>query len=88
MKSGERPAFFRKEMGLSQPQVARALDMAQSKIAKLELGQKRLMMQDAMSFCSVYHLSMVDLDPRVAFRLDQPLRKANRPTPTSRRVSD
>lgn len=67
LEIGRRLAFFRKELGLSQPQVARALNMHQSKIAKLELGQQRLMMRDAMAFSMIYRVDLGLLDPRTPF---------------------
>lgn len=55
---GRRLAAARSETGLSQAAVARELGVAQSRIAKLEIGTRRLLFSDAISLARLYGVEL------------------------------
>lgn len=50
--------------GLSQSEVAKRLGVAQSRIAKLELGTRRLLFVEAVELAEVYGVDLARFDPR------------------------
>ncbi len=54
----------REDAGLSQTAAARALGVAQSRIAKLELGRRQLLFAEAVLLAALYGVSLERLDPR------------------------
>ena len=60
---GRRLATAREAAGLSQVQVARALGVPQSRIAKVELGLRQLQFIEGLRLANLYSMSPVDLDP-------------------------
>ena len=50
--------------GLSQSEVAKRLGVAQSRIAKLELGTRRLLFIEAVELAEVYGVDLARFDPR------------------------
>ena len=54
----------RQATGLSQSQVARRLNVAQSRIAKLELGTRRLLYSEAIELAEIYRVDLTRFDPR------------------------
>ena len=65
---GRRLAAIRSEVGLSQTEVARRLGFAQSRIAKLETGTRRLLFSDAIAITDLYGVGLsallADTQPR------------------------
>lgn len=55
---GRRLAAIRSEVGLSQAEVARRLGFAQSRIAKLETGTRRLLFSDAVAITDLYGVDL------------------------------
>ncbi len=53
----------REDAGLSQAAAARALGVAQSRVAKLELGQRQLLFVEAIALCDLYGVNLDRLDP-------------------------
>ena len=51
-------AAARNEAGLSQVEVARRLGFAQSRIAKLEIGTRRLLFSEAIALAEMYGVSL------------------------------
>jgi transcriptional regulator with XRE-family HTH domain len=54
----------REEARLPQSAAAKALGVAQSRIAKLELGQRQLIFIEALTLCDLYGVALDRLDPR------------------------
>ncbi len=54
----------RQAADLSEPAVARAIGVSQSRIAQLELGRRRLMLTEAFQLADLYGIGLEDLDPR------------------------
>jgi transcriptional regulator with XRE-family HTH domain len=54
----------REDAGLPQSAAAKALGAAQSKIAKIELGRRRLLFVEAALLAQLYGVSISRLDPR------------------------
>lgn len=50
--------------GLSQPEAARRMELSQSRIAQLELGNRRLLLTEAFAFGELYDIPLDQLDPR------------------------
>ena len=61
---GRRLAAARTETGLSQTEVARRMGFAQSRVAKLEIGTRRLLFSEAIAFADLYGISLSDLIPQ------------------------
>ncbi len=55
---GRRLAAIRSDVGLSQTEVARQLGFAQSRIAKLETGTRRLLFSDAVAITDLYGVGL------------------------------
>jgi transcriptional regulator with XRE-family HTH domain len=55
---GRRLAAIRSEVGLSQAEAARRLGFAQSRIAKLETGTRRLLFSDAVAITGLYGVAL------------------------------
>lgn len=55
---GRRLASIRADVGLSQTDVARRLGFAQSRIAKLETGTRRLLFSDAIAITGLYGIGL------------------------------
>jgi transcriptional regulator with XRE-family HTH domain len=55
---GRRLAAARNEASLSQAEVARRLGFAQSRIAKLEIGTRRLLFSEALSLAELYDVTL------------------------------
>jgi transcriptional regulator with XRE-family HTH domain len=66
----------RQDAGISQTVAAQALKAAQSRIAKLERGRRRLLFAEAILLADLYGVPLERFDPRVT----EP-----RPGPTARR---
>ncbi len=62
----------RQASGLSQAEVARRLGVAQSRIAKLELGRRRLLFLEALAFADMYEVPLKAFDPRDAAPIVDP----------------
>ena len=60
---GRRLAAARATSGLSQTEVARRMGFAQSRVAKLEIGTRRLLFSEAIGFADLYGISLSDLVP-------------------------
>lgn len=60
---GRRLAAVRTKAGLSQTEVARRMGFAQSRIAKLEIGTRRLLFSEAIAFAQLYKVSLSDFVP-------------------------
>lgn len=54
-------AAMRREAGLSQAEAARRLGFAQSRIAKLETGTRRLLFSEAIAIVALYGTSLAGL---------------------------
>jgi transcriptional regulator with XRE-family HTH domain len=61
---GRRLAAARAKLGLSQTEVGRRMGFAQSRVAKLETGTRRLLFSEAIGFADLYGISLSDLVPR------------------------
>jgi transcriptional regulator with XRE-family HTH domain len=55
---GRRLARARHEIGLSQTDVGRRLGVAQSRIAKLEIGTRRLLFSEAVALATLYAVEL------------------------------
>ena len=60
--------------GLSQSEVAKRLGVAQSRIAKLELGTRRLLFVEAVELAEVYGVDLGRFDPR-SYTSSKPTRR-------------
>lgn len=60
---GRRLAAARAKVGLSQTEVARRMGFAQSRVAKLEIGTRRLLFSEAIGFADLYGIALSDLAP-------------------------
>jgi predicted XRE-type DNA-binding protein len=60
---GRRLAIGRERAGLSQAEAARALEIPQSQIAKLELGIRQLQFIEGLRLAALYSLNPEELDP-------------------------
>jgi transcriptional regulator with XRE-family HTH domain len=60
---GRRLAAARAKAGLSQTEVARRMGFAQSRVAKLEIGTRRLLFSEAIGFADLYGISLGELIP-------------------------
>lgn len=56
-------AEARKKSGLSQVEAARRMGFAQSRVAKLEIGTRRLLFSEAIGFALIYDIALSDLAP-------------------------
>lgn len=54
----------RQVAGLSQPEAARQIGISQSRLAQLELGNRRLLLTEAFAFAELYGITLGALDPR------------------------
>ena len=63
---GARAARARTAAGLAQGDIARALGVAQSAIAKIERGERRLSFLEALDMAALCGVPVRDLDPRTA----------------------
>lgn len=54
----------RQAAGLSQPEAARRMGLSQSRLAQLELGNRRLLLTEAFEFAELYGITLDALDPR------------------------
>lgn len=54
----------RQAAGLSQPEASRELGVSQSRLAQLELGNRRLLLTEAFAFGELYGITLDKLDPR------------------------
>lgn len=62
-------AAARIRAGLTQTETARALDVPQSRIAKLEVGLRQLLFTEAVRLSELYGIDMAELNPnKPAFR--------------------
>lgn len=61
---GRRLRDARQAAGLRQADVARELGMTQTRIARLELGRRRLLYVEALAFADLYGVSVLSFDPR------------------------
>lgn len=55
---GRRLAEARHAAGLTQAEVGRQLGIAQSRIAKLEIGTRRLLFSEALEFATLYKVKL------------------------------
>ena len=55
---GRRLAAMRNEAGLTQVEVGRRLGFAQSRIAKLEIGTRRLLFSEAIAIAELYGVTL------------------------------
>lgn len=55
----------RQTAGLRQIDVARELGVTQTRIARLELGHRRLLYVEALAFADLYGVSVLAFDPRL-----------------------
>lgn len=58
---GERLAAARRKAGMRQSDVGKKLGYSQSRVAKFEIGERRLTLVDAADLCSLYGISILDL---------------------------
>ncbi len=58
LATGQRLASSRAAAGMSQRRAAEALGVAQSRIAKLETGARRLLFSEAVAFARLYGVSL------------------------------
>lgn len=56
----------RERAGLSQAAAARALGVQQSRIAKMEIGKRRITVAEAIRLARLYRIDVFDLDPDAA----------------------
>jgi transcriptional regulator with XRE-family HTH domain len=61
---GRRLAAMRKEAGLSQVEAGRRLGFAQSRIAKLEIGTRRLLFSEAIDMAELYGVTLMAFIPK------------------------
>ena len=64
LELGRRLAAARAEAGYSQAAAATALGIAQSAIAKIELGLRYVSFVEALDLAALYGVTPSDLDPR------------------------
>lgn len=60
---GRRLADARTTAGLTQTEAARRLGFAQSRVAKLEIGTRRLLFSEAVDLATLYEVSVLDFIP-------------------------
>lgn len=60
---GQRLAAARTAAGMSQSEAARQLGFAQSRIAKLEIGTRRLLFTEAVDLAKVYGVEITEFVP-------------------------
>jgi transcriptional regulator with XRE-family HTH domain len=60
---GRRLAEARGKAGLSQTEVARRMGFAQSRVAKIEIGTRRLLFSEAIAFAQLYKVPLTDFVP-------------------------
>jgi transcriptional regulator with XRE-family HTH domain len=60
---GQRLAAFRRRAHLTQADVGNALGYSQSRVAKVEIGERRLTLTDAIDLARLYGVSVLDLLP-------------------------
>lgn len=60
---GRRLAEQRKKAGMTQVEVAGRMGFAQSRVAKLETGARRLLFSEAIAFADLYGIRLSALDP-------------------------
>ena len=60
-KIGERLRKLRKYMGLTQEQVAEILNVGRDAILRIEKGDRKIDLQELMSFSKLYNISMDEL---------------------------
>lgn len=60
-KIGERLRKLRKYMGLTQEQVAEILSVGRDAILRIEKGNRKIDLQELMSFSKLYNISMDEL---------------------------
>jgi transcriptional regulator with XRE-family HTH domain len=60
---GMRLAAARMAAGLSQTEAAKRLGFAQSRIAKLEIGTRRLLFSEAIDLAEIYGVAVADFVP-------------------------
>lgn len=60
-KIGERLRKLRKYMGLTQEQVAEILSVGRDAILRIEKGDRKIDLQELMSFSKLYNISMDEL---------------------------
>lgn len=61
---GERLAHYRRRTHLTQANVGQRLGYSQSRVAKVETGERRLTLTDAVDLAALYGVSVIDLlDP-------------------------
>ena len=53
----------REKAGMPQTHVARALGLTQSRVARLELGRRRLLFWEAVAFAALYGVPLSAFDP-------------------------
>ena len=53
----------REAAGLPQTYAARALGLTQSRVARLELGRRRLLFWEAVAFAALYRVPITTFDP-------------------------
>jgi Helix-turn-helix. len=64
--------------GFSQAEVARRMGVAQSRIAKLELGHRRLLFLEALLLGEMYGVPIESFDPRTAPPIEGPRARRRR----------
>jgi transcriptional regulator with XRE-family HTH domain len=64
LEVGRRLADARRNAGLSQAQAAKSLGLAQSAIAKVELGRRAASFVEVLALADLYGIDPVTLDPR------------------------
>lgn len=57
-------AAARTRAGLSQAQAARRLGVPQTRIGKIELGQRAVTFVEGLEFAELYRVEPIELDPR------------------------
>jgi transcriptional regulator with XRE-family HTH domain len=60
---GERLALLRRRARLRQADVAKAMEWSQSRVAKHEIGARRLALRDGIALAKLYGVTLNELDP-------------------------
>lgn len=68
----------RQAAGLSQPEAARRLGISQSRLAQLELGNRRLRLTEAFELADLYGVTISAFDPRGHRLPDGPRKRRER----------